>query len=189
MLTFKEQVDDYFVKKYPQLESTTTKIIKKYNRNIEVSNVLSSTYLYIVSKEQEVKHFSRTFSKSIDHVIYSFTLQHINKSLIWPNSKINDESNKFINKHHNLDDEDTESIECQKITTYQHNIYNEEFILDFFKSLNKTDGISFKAYYFDGVDNAKDFASKFDISTSSAYSTINDLKRKLKIFIQKNKVE
>jgi len=179
----------YFTQKYPQLESTTTKIIKKYNRELEASNVLSSTYLYILDKEKEVLHFSRTFSKSLEHTIYSFTLQYINKCLFWPTSPLNNEANKFINRHLNLDDEASESIECKKITTYQHNIYNDEFIEGFHKSLNKLDSICFQSYYFEGVDNAKDFADKFDISLSSAYSTINRLKKLMKNHIQKHKIE
>ena len=202
--TFKNKVDDYFVAKYPQLESTTAKIIKKYNRALEVANVLSDTYLYVLDKEKEIINFSRTFSKSIDHVIYSFTLQYINKSLIWPNSKLNDEANKFLNRHLNIDaeatNEDTttndvfyahggKAIDLQKSTSYQHNIYTDEFILEFHNSLNKLDGICFQAFYFEGVDNAKDLASKFDISQSSAYSIINRLKNQLKKHIEKNKVE
>lgn len=186
--TFKNQVDDYFVTKYSQLESTTGKIIKKYNRSLEAANVLSATYLYIQDKEKEILHFSRTFSKSIDHVIYSFTLKYINQSM-WPKSTLNYEGNKFINKHHNLDDEAAECLEYQKTTSYQHNIYTEEFIQDFHNSLNKLDGICFQAFYFEGVDNAKDLASKFDISQSSAYSIINRLKNQLKKHIEKNKVE
>lgn len=186
---FKSYVDDYFVKKYSQLESTTAKIIKKHSRELEVANVLSATYLYILDKENEIQNFSATYSKSIDHVIYSFTLNYINRSLIWANSEVNVEANKFINKHHNLDDEGAESLEYQKTTSYQHNIYNEEFILEFHNSLNKLDGICFQAFYFEGVDNAKDLASKFDISQSSAYSIINRLKNQLKKHIEKHKVE
>ncbi len=187
--TFKIHVDDYFVVKYSQLESTTSKMIKKYNRTLEVANVISDTYLYILDREKEILQFSRTFSKSIDHTIYSFILQYINKSLIWSNSKINDEANKFMNKHHNLDDESAESLVYQKTTSYQHNIYTDEFILEFHNSLNKLDGICFQAFYYEGVDNAKDLASKFDISQSSAYSIINRLKNQLKKHIEKNKVE
>lgn len=187
--TFKNQVDDYFVTKYSQLESTTAKIIKKYSRTLEPANVLSDTYLYILDKENEILNFSRTYSKSVEHVVYSFTLQYINKSLIFTHSRINEEANKFINKHHNLDDEASESLEYKKTTSYQHNIYNEEFIDEFHKSLNKLDGICFQAFYFEGVDNAKDLASKFDISQSSAYSIINRLKNQLKKHIEKNKVE
>lgn len=187
--TFKTQVDDYFVTKYAQLESTTDKIIKKYSRTMEAANVLSAAYLYVIDKEPEILHFSRTFSKSIDHVIYSFALKFINNQLIWPSSPLIDEANKFIKKHHNLDDDAVESLEYQKTTSYQHNIYTEEFIQEFHNSLNKLDGICFQAFYFEGVDNAKDLASKFDISQSSAYSIINRLKNQLKKHIEKNKVE
>lgn len=187
--SFKEQVDAYFVEKYSQLESTTTKIIKKYNRNLEAANVISSTYLYVLDKEKEILHFSRIYTKSLDHVIYSFTLQYINKSLMWENQKVDDETNKFLRKHFNIDGEAPETIDHQKTTAYQHNIYTEEFIIDFHNSLNKLDGICFQAFYFEGVDNAKDLASKFDISQSSAYSIINRLKSQLKKHIQKHKVE
>lgn len=186
---FKSQVDAYFVAKYRQLESTTAKIIKKYNRSLEVANVLSDTYLYVLDKETEIQNFSRTYSKSIDHTIYSFVLSYINKSLIWPNSKLNDETNKFLHKHHNIDDETNESLEYAKTTSYQHNIYTEDFIEEFHASLNKLDGICFQAFYFEGVDNAKDLADKFDISQSSAYSIINRLRTQLKKHIDKHKVE
>lgn len=187
--TFKTQVDDYFVAKYSQLESTTEKIIKKNSRTLEPANVLSDTYLYVLSKEKEILAFASTYSKSIEHVIYSFTINYINRSLIWSNSTINDEANKFLNKHHNLDDESTDCQEYQKTTSYHHNIYTEEFIEEFHKSLNKLDGICFQAFYFEGVDNAKDLASKFDISQSSAYSIINRLRNQLVKHIEKNKVE
>ena len=187
--TFKQQVDDYFVLKYSQLEATTKKIVIKYNRTLEPSNVISSAYLYIISKETEIIHFSRTFSKSIDHTIYSFTLQYINKALIWQNSKINDEENKFINRTINIDCEDQDESAYQKITTYQHNIYTDEFIESFYKSLKKVDAICFQAFYFEGVDNAKELSVKFDISISSAYTSINRLKKLLKDHINKNKIE
>jgi len=187
--TFKQQVDEYFTIKYPQLESTTQKIITKYNRTLEASNVISSAYLYIIDKEPEIIHFSRTFSKSIEHTIYSFTLQYINKALIWPNSKINDEENKFINRSINIDCEEQHEYTYQKITHYQHNIYTDEFIESFLKSLKKLDAICFQAFYFEGVDNAKELAIKFDISVSSAYTSINRLKKLLKEHINKNKIE
>jgi predicted transcriptional regulator len=187
--TFKQEVDSYFVLKYSQLEETTKKIITKYNRTLEASNVISSAYLYIISKEPEILHFSRTFSKSIEHTIYSFTLQYINKALIWPNSKINDEENKFINRTINIDCEDQHECAYQKITTYQHNIYTDEFIESFYKSLKKLDAICFQAFYFEGVDNAKELAIKFDISISSAYTSINRLKKLLKEHINKHKIE
>lgn len=187
--TFKQEVDAYFTLKYSQLETTTQKIIVKYNRTLEASNVISSAYLYIMDKEPEILHFSRTFSKSIEHTIYSFTLQYINKALIWPNSKINDEENKFINRTINIDCETQHEHTYQKITTYQHNIYTDEFIESFFKSLKKLDAICFQAFYFEGVDNAKELAIKFDISISAAYTSINRLKKLLKDHINKNKIE
>jgi len=187
--TFKQQVDDYFVLKYSQIEETTKKIITKYNRTLEASNVISSAYLYIIDKEPEIIHFSRTFSKSIEHTIYSFTLQYINKSLIWANSKINDEENKFLNRSVNLDCELQQEYHYQKITTYQHNIYTDEFIESFFKSLKKLDAICFQAFYYEGIDNAKELSVKFDISISSAYTIINRLKKLLKEHINKNKIE
>lgn len=187
--TFKQQVDAYFVLKYSQLEATTKKIVIKYNRTLEPSNVISSAYLYIISKETEIIHFSETFSKSIEHTIYSFTLQYINKALIWQNSKINDEENKFINRTINIDCEDQDESAYQKITTYQHNIYTDDFIESFYKSLKKVDAICFQAFYFEGVDNAKELSVKFDISISSAYTSINRLKKLLKDHINKNKIE
>ena len=187
--TFKQQVDAYFVLKYTQLEATTKKIVIKYNRTLEPSNVISSAYLYIISKETEIVHFSTTFSKSIEHTIYSFTLQYINKALIWQNSKINDEENKFINRTINIDCEDQDESAYQKITTYEHNIYTDDFIESFYKSLKKVDAICFQAFYFEGVDNAKELSVKFDISISSAYTSINRLKKLLKDHINKNKIE
>jgi hypothetical protein len=187
--TFKQQVDAYFVLKYSQLEATTKKIVIKYNRTLEPANVISSAYLYIISKETEIIHFSRTFSKSIDHTIYSFTLQYINKALIWQNSKINDEENKFINRTINIDCEDQNEATYQKITSYEHNIYTDDFIESFYKSLKKVDAICFQAFYFEGVDNAKELSVKFDISISSAYTSINRLKKLLKEHINKNKIE
>ena len=163
--TFKQQVDAYFVLKYTQLEATTKKIVIKYNRTLE------------------------TFSKSIEHTIYSFTLQYINKALIWQNSKINDEENKFINRTINIDCEDQNEATYQKITTYEHNIYTDDFIESFYKSLKKVDAICFQAFYFEGVDNAKELSVKFDISISSAYTSINRLKKLLKDHINKNKIE
>jgi hypothetical protein len=187
--TFKQQVDDYFVLKYSQLEATTKKIVIKYNRTLEPSNVISSAYLYIISKETEIIHFSETFSKSIEHTIYSFTLQYINKALIWQNSKINDEENKFINRTINIDCDDQNEATYQKITSYEHNIYTDDFIESFYKSLKKVDAICFQAFYFEGVDNAKELSVKFDISISSAYTSINRLKKLLKDHINKNKIE
>ncbi len=187
--TFKDQVDKYFTVKYSQLEETTTKIIVKYNRNLESANVISSAYLYIINKESEILHFARTFSKSIEHTIYSFTLQYINKTLIWSNSNLNDEQNKFLNRTINIDNENTEGPAYQKIAIYRHNIYTEEFIDDFHKSLKKLDAICFQAFYYEGVDNAKELSIKFDISISSAYTIINRLKKLLKDHINKNKIE
>ena len=86
----------------------------------------------MIGKETEIVHFSTTFSKSIEHTIYSFTLQYINKALIWQNSKINDEENKFINRTINIDCEDQDESSYQKITTYEHNIYTDDFIESFY---------------------------------------------------------
>lgn len=188
--TFKNQVDEYFTIKYHQLESTTTKIIKKYNRTLEPSNVLSFTYLYILDKEKEILQFAGLYSKSIEHTIYAFTLRHLNCSIIWSGSTVNKDALKFMANCIQIDDDNNlEVIEYEKTTHYQHNIYNEEFIELFYKSLNKEDSICFNAYYYEGIDNAKDLSLRFDISPSSAYAIINKLKRLMKNYIQKHKVE
>ncbi len=187
--TFKQEVDEYFTKKHKQLEQTASKIIKKYNRNLEANNVVSAAYLYILEKEPEIKDFSRRFSKSIEQTIYSFEHRFINSSIMWTNSPLIREANKFINSTVNIDDEQAESIDYQKSTSYENNMYSEGFIKEFHESLNKLDSICFQAYYFDGADNAKELAERFDISISSAYTTINKLKRLLKNYIAKHKVE
>ena len=187
--TFKEQVDKYFIDKHSQLVITTAKIINKYNRNIEANNVISAAYLHVIDQEQEITHFARTFCKSLEHTIYSFALRYINTSLMWSNSKLINETNKFISSSINIDDETTQEIEYQKITTYQDNIYTEDFIISFEKTLKKLDAICFQVFYHEGVDKPKELAQRFDISLSSSYTIINRLKKLLKNHIAKNKIE
>jgi hypothetical protein len=188
-LTPRQEIDAYFIQKYDQLESTTTKIINKYNRKLQAANVISAAYIFVVQKEPEIVDFSRRFSKSIEHTIYSFTIKYINNVLMWRNDKVNTDENKFINTTINIDDETSECIEYQKTTNYQHNIYSERFIEDFYVSLNKIDSISFFAFYFEGYDNAEAYSEKFNISISSAYADINKLKALLKTYIQIHKIE
>lgn len=186
--TFKELVDKYFTDKYTQLESTTTKIIKKHNRTLDATNILSHTYLYILEKEPEILHFSRTFAKSIEHTIYSFTIKHINSSIVWTNSQINLEEMKIKDRCVNLED-NIQTIDYQNNARYQHNIYNEAFIDDFQKTLSKEDAIYFQAYYYDGFETDKELAKKYNISKSSAYLMIVKLKKQMKTHIQKHKIE
>lgn len=188
-MTYKQQVDAYFIAKYDQLEKTTAKIIRKYNRPLESNNVISSAYIYVLENEQEAVHFARIFSKSLEHTIYAFTIKFINQNIAWTNSKLNKEANKFLNDTINIDEDSSEGIDHQNNTSYQDNIYNEDFIKGFYKSLNKLDSICFYAFYYEGIDTDKELAEKFNISKSSAYHTIKRLKELLKLYILKHKVE
>lgn len=189
-LCFKEEVDKYFTSKYQQLYSTTTKIINKHNRDLEASNVIAAAYLYILESENDIKAFSEKHNKTLEHTIYSFCRQYIDKQLYWNKSQINCENDKLYNKVIQLNiGEESEEQTIEEIRyEYKHNIYTEDFIQDFYSSLSKLDAICFKVYYFDGIDNAKDFAIHFDISLSSAYISINRLKQLLKQYITKHQI-
>lgn len=175
---YKKEVDNYFTKKYSQLESTTNKIILKRGRDVEASNVIGAAYIYVLESESKVKAFAALHKKSIEHILYSFTLQFINQTLIWSSSKLLKEDNRLFEKIERLAD--------QEITGYYkitNPIYTEEFILSFYESLDRLDAICFRVYYYEGVDNAVDFAKHFNISKSSAYASINKLKHLLKQYI------
>ena len=67
-------------------------------------------------------------------------------------------------------------------------IYNEEFINQFYQSLDQLQKIQFKVYYYDGIDNQADFAKHFGVCKTSAYWDIRRLKAQLKKYIIKNKI-
>lgn len=201
VLTFKQEVDYYFTTKYKQLESTTTKIINKCDRNLEAGNVISAVYLYVLANEDKIIAFAIANNKTIQHSIYSFTKAQLNFSIFQSNSKINIENDKLYNKLEKKnkmslydfeEDDCTDSyvnyIDHYKHIEYEHNIYTEEFIQDFYMSLDKLDAICFEVYYFEGIEKAKDFAEHFDISLSSAYASINRLKTLLKQYILKYQI-
>lgn len=186
-MNIKSQIDNYIKNNYKQLDSTTTKIIKKRNRFLDASTVISHTYLYLLNNQQEISDFAILHGKTIDHIIYSFTLKYINSSIYWDNSDINKENDRLFNKVYKKP-KDLEYEETEPFCIAIDEIYTEDFIESFYKSLDKLDRISFKCYYYDGIDNAKDFADHFDISVSSAYNSINKLKILLKDFIKINKI-
>lgn len=195
---FKVIVDEYFIKKYSQLTSTTQKIIVKHKRNLESGNVIGEAYLYVLKNEDKIKEFAIKFGKTLEHIIYSFCLQFINQALFWEESQLNKENNKLFNKVERLDDiirfEDLfgDQDELPKTVCYttnlESNIYTAEFIQSFYLSLNKLDAICFNVYYYEGIDNAKDFSKHFGISLSSAYISINRLKMLLEYYIKKNQL-
>lgn len=185
----KQDIDNYFNKKYNILESTTTKIIKKHNRDLDSSTVIAMTYLHLIKIEQQIIDFAFKNNKTIEHTIYAFYLTYINSAIYWNNSKINAENDELHNiteKYPEEIDYNTEQIDYN--TEQINNIYDETFITKFYNSLSKLDSICFKVYYYDNINNAKDFAEHFNISICSAYNTINKLKKLLIQFVKINNI-
>lgn len=182
----KQQIDDYIVANYRQLDSTTRKIIKKYNRHLDPSTVISHAYLYLIDNQQNIVDFSLRYDKTVPHIIYSFCIKYIKSSIYWERSVINRENDRLYNRSVNYDK--VENVDNVYNSSQTDNIYTEDFIQDFYLSLDKLDGICFNIYYYAGIDNTKEFAKHFSISTSSAYSSINRLKKLLDDYIIKNKI-
>ena len=184
-MCIKNEIDSYMVKNYKQLNSTTTKIIKKRKRHLDATTVISHTYLYLLKNQQQILDFSNLHGKTVEHIIYSFTLKYINSAIYWENSDINKENSRLSNKTINIElfNETSDSSIFQ-----QDEIYTEDFIQAFYQTLNKLDGICFYAYYYAGFNKAKDFAEHFDISISSSYNSIHHLKSLFTDFINKNKI-
>ncbi len=186
--TFKEEVDSYFILKYSQLESTINKIIIRKQFKIKTSNVISETYLYIIQNEYKITSFAKENNKSIKHIIYSFCLRHINADLTY-NSVLMREDNKLSRQAEQIiDNEEDDIIDNYGSIILENDIYTEDFIKSFYKSLNKLDAICFNVYYYEGVSTAEDFSNHFNISLSSAYVSINRLKKLLKLFITKHQI-
>lgn len=194
-MLLKKQIDDYWTRHYKDIQKTTQKLIKKKKRFLDSSEVISHTYLYLVANQQKIYDFSEKNNKTLDHVIWSFMRKHIYSSIYWDNSDVNIENDRLykrIEKNNNpfkSKDEDTEPEEFTAIAFEQEDdIYTDEFITTFYNTLSKLDKICFKIYYYDGIDNAKDFANHLNISKQSAYNSINKLKNLLKDFIELKKI-
>lgn len=190
---YKSAVDNYFTAKYGQLDSTITKMVTKHKSKIEPANLLSLTYLYMAGCRDKVLDYADKNHKTVDHVIYSFALKYIRDAFCFGDAQINKESKRIFGKMYELDTLSPGSIDyvieqTGYTTQQQDDVYTETFIDEFAETLDKQDGICFRVYYYDGIDNARDFAKHFDISLSSAYTTINGLKDKLKQYINKNKI-
>ena len=183
-MNIKTEIDVYICKNYKQLNSTTSKIIKKRNRKLDATSVISHTYLYLMKNQQQIINFAKLHNKTIDHIIYSFALKYINSAIYWENSDVNKETKKLSSKTIDLDD----SVEIfHPIVFQQDEIYTDDFIRAFHSTLGKLDGICFQVYYYAGVNTAKDFAEHFDISISSSYNYIRHLKTLFVDYINKNK--
>lgn len=194
ILSFKEEVDQYFITNYPQLLLTTKKIIsknrsRKQEKDLDAQIVLTYAYEYIITNENNILAFSQKHNKTLSHTIYSFVLNYIDKllSIWWTNSKMrNDLLKQQLTVYCELEDAREEDVTIKEY--YEHNIYTHDFIDDFYKSLDKLDAICFQVYYYEGIETAKDFANHFNISLSSAYASINKLKKLLKEYIETHKI-
>ncbi len=188
-MNIKQELDTYFTANYKQLESTTRKIIRKYNRHLDAPAVLSATYIHLIGKQQDIIDFSKKNNKTIPHIIYAFVKQYLNKMICWNESQINRENDRLHNRSVKITNEDNDTSLDHYITFQQQDeIYTDEFIKGFQDSLKKIDQIAFQVYYYDGLDNAKDFAEHFNISVRGAYLTINHLKDMLRQYVNKKTI-
>ena len=189
IMDIKMDIDEYFNEKYSQLILTTSKIIKKQNRTLDAVNVVSFTYLYIMSKQQDIVDFALKYNKTIEHTIYAFVLKFINSNVYWENSEINLENEKLTKHSVFIEDETIQNHINNKHNTIDHinNSFNEDkYIREFYSSLNKIDGIAFKVYYYDNITDPQEFADHFNIHRRSAFKTINKLRLLLQQYIIKN---
>lgn len=186
----KSEIDKYFSKTYKQLLITTRKIINKHNRTLKAEEVLAETYIYLIENQKKIVDFSDTFNKTYEHSIYAFTLKFLNSNIYWTNSKINVENNKLKRVTFIPDDEiDIVDVIDNNHSCYQINdIYNSEFIQEFYISLNQLDRITFNLYYYEGMNKAQDLATHLGIAKSSAHRTIKELKTLFIDYTQKNKI-
>lgn len=185
-MTFKMEVDNYFNRHYKQLVLTTTKIINKNGcKYIIPTDLVNLSYIYALSQEKDIINFSKDNDKTIEHIIYVWVLRFINQETGLSNTYIKREYNKLSRV---LSIIDMPEYDYPKYNTNQKDeFYSDDFIKGFHHSLKRLDRNCFNLYYYEGLKQA-DLAKHLDISISSVYSIINNIKRQFKEYVNSKKI-
>lgn len=190
-MNFKRELDFYFESNYKQLLKNIKFLIIKYKRTFLKEDLLSEAYIYLTKNEQQLIKFANNGNTTLNHAIFIWFRRYTTQACIWTNGDINKLEKSLKQKQGSVELE----IECEDFVisnlppvNITDNIYNEEFINEFYESLDKQDQICFHAYYYDGLSTYREMGEYFRLSKASGRNIVKDLQSKLKQYIDKNKI-
>ena len=160
----KDLIDKYFTDNYENLVGISESRINRLNKRIEPSSVVSSAYIYVVSKLDTITE------KEIKPLTIGFICMEIS----------------LFNTQTNI----KEQVRgCDAGLTSEVLNQNDDLILlldieGFKMSLDRFDSILWEVYAERGIQTKRDIAEHFNIDPSSALIYINRLKEKFKYYVE-----
>ena len=160
----KVTIDKFYTENYKTLVLAAKRRITQLKKNIEPESLVSSSYLYVVSKADTITE------DEIPRLAFGFILLE----LIRTNSQTN------LKERLNPVDLD---FDISDTNNQSENLVLKIDVSDFVNTLNRTDQIIFEVYFNKGKTTKRDLAEHFNIDPSSALIYINDIKTKFKKYV------
>ena len=176
-----EEINEKFVEMIPMLEKIVLGVSYKRGKKIEPHAAINEAYLYIMERQELLVN---------QDIIQRIVIQFINKSIVWPTSKlnkledVNNISEEFITDPPDSSEEDLESkIELE-------NWYNEKLCtLELYRQqeTSKIKRIIFDVYFNKGITKGVDLANHLNINKDYACRYIRELKQDIRDFEKQTK--
>lgn len=158
----KDEIDKYFIQVYGSIEEYSIKALKHFKSKIELENLLSETYLYIIKNADKIED---------KNVLESFCKQFIKNSIRWTNSELNRSMN------YKLELVALETIEYKTVDSHDFDFSRYKMLcFEFFKSLTNYEKRLFNIWFNLEKKSGKDISSYLKISLSLSYKTIKECK-------------
>jgi len=160
----KELIDKYFIENYTKLVSLADAKINMMNKQIEAASVVSSAYIYIVSKSDNLTQ------KEIAPLAIGFICMEISLYNTKTNRKeqVRGSEIDFIDEPFNQESDLILNLDIE----------------GFVNTLDRLDTILWDVYYVRGIQTKRDIAEHFNIDPSSALIYINRVKEKYREYVK-----
>lgn len=173
----KEQLDDYFLSAYAEIEKFAEKAISMNKRNIDIFTVMNECYMYLREKNNEL-------TNNRDVVAYSKTW--VRNNLMWYNSPLLRQELPRYGQLELIDDL-TYSVEGVGVSNERIDEISKSFV----STLTAYDKGLYNIYFNLDLRKGKDIAEYLKISLSGAYLIKNEckeLEKRYRDYILKNVV-
>jgi hypothetical protein len=157
----KNQLNEFYTKNWDEIELYTIKTIKHFNRDADISMVISESYIHLDKHIEELTD---------DMIAMSFVKNWIKMNLYWTNSPML-LKNRTISSDYEMSDN----------RTYEYTIMNfdvnyKKWEDEFYCNLTRINKNLWYMWWILGLKKGRQMAKHLNISISGAYLIINQCK-------------
>ncbi len=166
----KELLDKYISTNYYEVKAYCTYFLSKMGSNIEADTVINNSYLHVLSINNNPKDIN---------TVKAYLLNTIKYQILWSTSKSHKDDRVTALQPHGEEVEDTDDID-EKVKQDQQYNFNKSVIAIYRSEItDKIQQIVFEAYIDKGYTTARAMATYFNITPTSAYNLIKEIKQNL----------